>query len=362
MYLASFVSGRDNNFNLIRILAALAVLVTHSFALSIGSGDAEPLRARLGMTLGTIAVDVFFAASGFLVTASLLRTRSIIDFVWARALRIFPGLIVMLLITVLILGFMFSTLQLSDYFTASQTYIYLVKCATLIRGVSYELPGVFEANPYKLAVNGSLWTMPLEIRLYSLVAGVWILSGLVRASREMIFKSIVLTFTFIAGALVLYFHFHAGGEHVFLWLFFMFFTGASFFILRKRILLSHSIFWLLLGCIIVAAFIDREAFFVIYTLGLAYLVFYFAYVPAGFIRTYNLIGDYSYGVYIYAFPVQQSIAASIPGISVLEMLSLSATVTLALSALSWHLLERRALAMKQRYARRTKQFLHFVKS
>ena len=70
MKLANYAHGRDNNFNLVRILAALAVLITHSFALASGTGDAEPFRERLGMTMGAIAVDVFFITSGFLVTAN----------------------------------------------------------------------------------------------------------------------------------------------------------------------------------------------------------------------------------------------------------------------------------------------------
>ncbi|EQD55913.1 Acyltransferase 3, partial [mine drainage metagenome] len=67
MRLASFIEGRNNNFNLIRMIAAYAVLVTHSFALAIGTGNAEPLQATLGMTIGSIAVDIFFLTSGFLI-------------------------------------------------------------------------------------------------------------------------------------------------------------------------------------------------------------------------------------------------------------------------------------------------------
>ena len=116
MKLSDFTQGRDNNFNLIRIVAALAVLVTHSFALTVGSGNAEPLRASLGMTMGSIAVDVFFIASGFLVTASLLNRQSAIDFIWARVLRIFPALSVMLFLTVFGLGAFFTSLPAPSYF------------------------------------------------------------------------------------------------------------------------------------------------------------------------------------------------------------------------------------------------------
>lgn len=88
---------------------------------------------------------------------------------------------------------------------------------------------------------------------------------------------------------------------------------------------------------------------------IAYVLFYLVYVPVGQLRTFNQVGDYSYGVYIYAFPVQQSVAALLPGVSVIAMISISAVVTLLLAALSWHLLERRALRLKGHYVEHTRR-------
>jgi peptidoglycan/LPS O-acetylase OafA/YrhL len=81
------------------------------------------------------------------------------------------------------------------------------------------------------------------------------------------------------------------------------------------------------------------------------LVLALAYLPGGFIRHFNRFGDYSYGLYIYAFPVQQSIAALIPGVGVAAMIALSFVVSLLLSIMSWHLIEKRALALKGSYAK-----------
>ena len=346
MKLSDLVRGRDNNFNLIRIIAALAVLVTHSFALAIGTGDAEPLRKSLGMTMGTIAVDVFFITSGFLVTGSLLSRQSAIEFVWARVLRIFPALLIMLVLTVFGLGPLFTSLPLQSYLADSGTYRYLWQCATLMAGVAYNLPGVFEGNPYRNAVNGSLWTMPYEIRMYAILVVVWVALRVAKANRARAFELAIVAGAFIAGAGLVARHFYAPGEGEWARLAFMFLSGAAFHVLRERIVLSGLFFWLFAAALLSSAMVGGDAFFVVYVFTIAYVLFYIAYIPSGRVRKYNRAGDYSYGLYILAFPVQQSVAACLPGVSVLSMMSISAAVTLVLAALSWHLLERRAVGLK----------------
>ncbi|MES2349843.1 MAG: acyltransferase family protein [Pseudomonadota bacterium] len=173
-YLSNYAQGKNNNFNLIRIISALAVLVTHSFALATGSPLSEPFRSTLGMTMGSIAVDIFFITSGFLVTGSLLSKKSVTDFILSRCLRIYPALLITILITVFGLGIYFTTLPIGAYLHDTRTYVYLIKSSTLIKGVAFNLPGVFEANPFKESVNGSLWTMPYEIRMYGLLMLGWI--------------------------------------------------------------------------------------------------------------------------------------------------------------------------------------------
>ena len=353
MRLSSYSQGRDNNFNLIRIVAALAVLVTHSFALATGSVYAEPFRERLGMTMGSFAVDVFFIASGFLVTSSLLARQNTIEFIWARVLRIYPALWVMLLLTVFGLGVFFTSLPVSDYLTSPKTYFYLAKCATLFTGIANELPGVFTNNPFKIGVNGSLWTMPSEVYMYVILVVTWVVLRMAAKLGLKAFQMAIVIFAIVAAVGVLVNNLYFDTEYYFLRLFFMFFTGAAFYILREYIVLSHRLFWFLLLALVVAVS-NRQAFFFVYMLVVAYILFYLAYVPSGFVRRYNRLGDYSYGVYIYAFPVQQAIAASIPGVSVMQMMLLAAVITIFLAVLSWHLLERRCLGLKARFTNHTK--------
>lgn len=356
MKISFYSQGRDNNFNLIRIVAAISVLITHSFALVMGSGEAEPFRESLGMTMGSIAVDVFFITSGFLVTSSLMGRKSIVEFAWARVLRVFPALLVMLLLTVFVLGVYFSELPALQYLSSAKTYVYLVKCATLILGAAYELPGVFADNPYKIAVNGSLWTMPHEVRMYAILAIIWVALRRSNKNRLNVFRAAVVGVAFFAGAYAIFDHLYLHFEGYFSRLLFMFFLGSVYCVLRERIILVRWLFWIFVFLLLLST-LSKQVFFFVYIFTVPYILFYFAYIPAGSLRKYNRLGDYSYGVYIYAFPVQQSIAALLPGISVPQMIVFSAAITMVFSILSWHLVEKRSLDFKEHCVGYTRRIL-----
>ncbi len=285
-----------------------------------------------------------------------------IEFIWARVLRIFPALLTMLLLTIFVLGILFTSLPLSSYMTDSKTYLYFLKCSTLITGVAYSLPGVFDGNPYKNAVNGSLWTLPYELRMYAILVFVWIVLRITKPNRIRVFELAIVFAASVTGIAVVAIHFISTSEWLFTKLFFMFFSGASFYVLKERIKLSRSYFWLFVVALFLSAFTNTHIFFVVYTLTLAYVLFYLAYVPSGHIRKYNQLGDYSYGIYIYAFPVQQSVAALIPGVSVFIMAMFSIAVTLIFAVFSWHFLERRALGLKGIYVDHTERILNFRNS
>ena len=165
--LSKYTTSRDNNFNLIRFVAAVLVLYSHSYPLSRGPESVDHLASFIGMTWGTIAVDVFFVTSGFLITYSFFSRKNIIAFIWARILRIYPALIVAVIFCVFVVGLFFTTNTVSEYLFDPQTLKFFRRNITLFSGVKYELPGVFANNPYLHAVNGSLWTLPYEIKMYT---------------------------------------------------------------------------------------------------------------------------------------------------------------------------------------------------
>jgi peptidoglycan/LPS O-acetylase OafA/YrhL len=362
MRLGDFAYQKNNNLNLMRLLAALLVSIAHGFSLTGGPHAWVPFKDALGLSVGSMAVDVFFIVSGFLVTASLMRTESLNDYVWGRALRIFPGLLVMLIIVVFGIGSFLSNLPIENYLTHSQTYTYLIKNASLVTGADYYLPGVFLQNPYKGAVNGSLWTIPLELKMYGVVAACWLLACFFADHKKYLFKGLLIGCAVLSGLVIFYLHWVEHRHLQSLHLFFMFFTGACFFVFRNRIFLTHSVFLLLTVACGAAAFAGVDIFFIPYIISLSYIVFYLAYIPSGIIKKYNAVGDYSYGFYIYSFPIQQLIVRQLPEASAAEVIAMSLVATLLVSVLSWHLIEKRAMTLKKPCVRVTENLLLQLKN
>jgi peptidoglycan/LPS O-acetylase OafA/YrhL len=358
MRLSDYAVGRDNNFNLIRLLAALAVIFSHSVAVLGLPGDREVFFDRLGLSAGEMAVDVFFVASGFLVTGSLVKRGSLIAFLWARALRIYPALWIMLLLTVFLLAPALTGLPIADYFHTQSTYEYFWRCATLIGGVRYSLPGVFDALPLKGQFNGSLWTLPIELRMYLTLAAGWFVLAVAPAIRvkaltlaaplaAAAFLAIILRGRLLGGP------FNPANIRVY-----MFLAGTTLFLWRDRIPLGRGTLFALLAALALASF-DKSVFFAAYVLSLAPLVLHLAYIPSGRVRAFNAWGDFSYGVYIYAFPIQQTLALFFPAMALPAMVAASGLLTLGVAMLSWRVIEKRALALKGDFAAATSRALNF---
>jgi peptidoglycan/LPS O-acetylase OafA/YrhL len=350
--LSEYAVGRDNNFNLIRLMAALSVLFSHSVAALGLPSSREFFFDHLGLSLAEMAVDVFFVTSGFLVAGSLVNRGDVIAFLWARALRIYPAIWVMLILTVFVLAPALTTLPLADYFASPKTHDYFVKCATLIGGVRYSLPRVFETNPLHGEFNGSLWTLPIELRLYCYLAAGWLVLAAAPAIRM---RAMSVAAPIVACAyLVLILRgrlfgapFNAADTRIF-----MFLYGTTLYLWRDKVPMRPAILFAALACLLIAS-VNEQAFFVVYVVSLAPLVLHLAYLPKGRVLAFNDWGDCSYGVYIYAFPIQQTLAFLFPGMPLIAMILVSAAITLGVAALSWTLIERRALALKGDFAAAT---------
>ncbi|MEO8459104.1 MAG: acyltransferase [Dokdonella sp.] len=344
----ALATGRDN-FLLLRFTAAILVLLGHSYVLtSVGGSQYDPLMRLTGhLYLGFVGVAIFFTVSGFLIALSWQRHPQIGRFARARALRIFPALIACVAISTLLLGPAITRLPLSDYFDDGGTWRYLIGNASLL-DLRMNLPGVFAANPATDAVNGSLWTLPVEVLLYILVAAL----GIVGLLRKPLLATLALA---LLVAVPLFLPLQQGNPG-----YIPQFQLAAFFVFgvlaalhRQRVWLSTPVvIILLIACAVCHG--HRSVPLLIAVL-IAYGTLWLAYVPR--LPQIPRTLDISYGTYLWGFPVQQWLMAlfSISAPATLFLLSLP--FTLLLAGLSWFAIERPALRLK-RHARAEKEHAH----
>lgn len=328
--LGARTQGRDNNLNVIRLVAALAVLVSHAWPITAGPGTAEPLQALTGTTLGTYAVLVFFALSGFLITASFHRDPDPWRFCKRRARRLWPGLIICLILTVFCLGPLTTELSLIDYFSSQRTWSFLIVNGSM-SGFQGDLPGVFRGNPYP-ATAGSIWTLQYEVACYALT----LMIGLAGVLRNRFAALVVLGVGISAASLIIIFDEHVSTRLLRLSQFFLpFACGSLAWICRHEIPMKPGILiGLALLCLLAQGSVLKP---VIEAVAIAYGTLLLGYAR---VRLPVLRGDYSYGIYIYAFPVQGLIVAILGAMDPWTNIALAVPLTFALAALSWHWVEQ----------------------
>ncbi|BDM62763.1 acyltransferase [Shewanella sp. NFH-SH190041] len=344
-YLNELSRDKNNNFNLIRFTLALMVLFSHSFILIDSKFSALQNFNNLGKSFGDIAVDIFFIISGFLITKSYVNRRSLSAYLKARALRIYPAVIVMTIFCI-ILGVLNTSYTLKQFFTDSDIYQFWVNNSILLFGIKHELPGLFYNNPFPNEVNGSLWTLRYELKMYIFIAiACSSLAYLAQKFNYINSKFVILLFTI--GMLCIYIanhNFSFLNSH-YPRLLYMFFCGATYYLFADKISINKKTFIIFTVALILSSITNILAF-EIYCITIPYIIFFLAYIPKGFILNYNKLGDYSYGFYIYAFPIQQTIVHLYPTISIEGMILWSFSLTLVMAILSWHFIEAPFLAKK----------------
>jgi peptidoglycan/LPS O-acetylase OafA/YrhL len=343
---------RDNNFDVLRLVAASLVLFSHCYPLT---GHPEPVGAATGSTLGEVGVVMFFAMSGFLIAKSWTDQPELVPFAVKRALRLLPALAVAVTVTALVVGPLFTTLPLRDYFTDPGTWLYVVRSSVLVT-FGGELPGVFTGNVYPDAVNGSLWTLPVEACAYVMAATLGLL-GLLRRSTVLLAGFALALFLASEWSPLAV---SPDGDTVgadlaiVMQLVAAFVFGSLMFALRDRLRLS----WPLLAALWAVWVLTWDTSWANLAVvpAVAYGVLVFAFRTPAALRRLTAPGDVSYGIYVYAFPVQQSVAAIWgAGLRPLVMFALAAVPTYALALLSWRLIERPALRLKRVFVTRRRQ-------
>jgi peptidoglycan/LPS O-acetylase OafA/YrhL len=328
---------RANNFDLLRLLAAIAVLVSHSFALSV---HREPVIG--GYTLGTVAVYVFFGISGFLITQSWVVAPIPRVFVVKRLLRIYPAFFVVLVAGVFVLGPAMTTLPLTHYFSSGDTYRYLYENLSMWKS-SYLLPGVFgppKGSPIPMYINGSIWTIPNEIRAY-LVVLILGCMGIYRSRRLalVVVVAVVVVSTLFQGDLL-------GPPDLLR----MFVLGSLLYLFSDRVPLSWvAATTLVVGWLLLQRVSPQDIEWqYLGTIAIAYAAITIAHRTPEAWRRLTRHGDFSYGIYLWAWPVQMTVLTLFFPLTSFETIIITLPVTAVLGVCSWLLVERRALTLKPR--------------
>jgi len=353
------LDGHNNSLGLLRLVFALVVIVDHAFPLGGFPGQPRFGASGLQESLGGTAVAGFFAISGYLVLRSAL-AGGFFRFIWKRALRIFPGYWVALLVGVLAVGPVVWLLEggsLEAYFLPGDQSVshYLVANFDLSIG-AYSVWDIFQTTtPYGVAIgvgglNGSLWTLTYEWSSY-LIVGALLGLGLLRFTRA----TVVIVAGIFGFINTLYFFdqqlavsaFGSIVNQPFAGFGFVFFVGASLAAYADTIRLNK---WVGIACgIVVLVSLVGVGWKVV---GLAALPYFLLWVAAVLPARFQWIGrknDYSYGIYLYGFLIQQTTAYfGLHLLGIVPWTVICIGLAFGMAWLSWNLVERPALSLKSR--------------
>lgn len=272
---------RSPIFDILRLIGALLVIAGHSYAL-IGREAETP--SVFGHGLHTIGVEIFFVISGFLITRSWLSDPHLIRYTVKRIRRIMPALLAVVFLTALVFGPFVSLMAPSDYYQSPQTWTYLWRNSILL--TYHFLPGVFSGAP----VNGSLWTLPVEAFCYLLTPIILV-----------VFRNRALAATvYLAAASAL------------------FYAPFTAEILGFGLAGASSVmpyFWIGAAAYLFGCRLPQWP-------------------------NFKLPIDLSYGTYLFAFPVQQTIITTHLAINPWIITGISTTIVLPLAWLSWTFVEK----------------------
>lgn len=345
--------GVGPGFDLLRVTLALSVVAWHSWTVT-GASDLD--HAPLAWFPGYAILAMFFALSGFLITASALRL-TLGEFLLNRGLRIVPALFVEIMLSAFILGAVFTTLPLRDYYTSFGFWHYFTNVVGL---VNYTLPGVFEHNADP-AVNNSLWTIPFEIGCY-LIMSAFVVFGALRWRG-----AVLLAFAaFVALGLIFNAVDHAPGtiwsviDHIFISrgsrLFAAFLLGVAAYLYRDEIPYRTS---LAVGCVMLCLLVmllgpaDWLSLPLLNLLVAPALVYLTVFIGVSDVPTLPVFrrGDYSYGIYLYGFPLQQTTVSLFPWlINPLLAFLLAIPFITMFAMFSWHGIEKPILKLRRNFS------------
>lgn len=328
--------SRKNNLNAVRLFLALSVLYSHCFPLALGLSAAK--IPNFQNEAGYVAVNLFFFISGFLITASWLRSKSMNDYLRKRVLRIYPGFVGALFVSTLLMTAVNPRGLVHETMSRQGIKAFFYDCFWLSSG-SVTGPNVFPQNPFPNGANGSLWTIPIEFKCYLVVC----LIGLFCLFR---FRWMIL-------GVFVYIYYLVGNEVLLgrdvshlntrFWLYF--FAGVCAWLWRDKIPI-HWLIALAAGLLLTVAYFIHLPWALVDPFALTYIVLWLGYFTPVRPAQWCNSTDLSYGVYLYAFPVQQTLATMTWARNPWMLFIAALPITLLAAFGSWHLIENRFLQMK----------------
>ena len=336
--------GRDNRFTPIRVVLASLVILEHVFVVAMGTGS-QSLVSLQGWSPGYLAVNGFFILSGFLIAGSLERRRNLFRFVVARALRLWPALIVLALAAVLIIGPVATGLSPAAYWQSAQTWLFIPNIV-FFADTSGGPAGVFTGNPAPGEFSASLWTLRYEVLAYAAAALLFFTRVL---WRPLTISLLWIGMSVLAAYLALR---HPEVPAVFIEgsrLAAAFLLGAAAYTMRDRI----SLTLIPLAVVLPMAWLLGEppAAPVVWNLVLATLILWAGLAWLDQVPTGSGLPDWSYGLYIWHYPLFQLIWHCGWATSPLQLAMIGVPISTAVAALSWHFVEKPALRLSGRLFR-----------
>lgn len=344
----------ENNLDFLRLLFALAVLYSHSFPLVTGQPQDEPLLlwSRGRCTLGDLAVTFFFVVSGYLITSSYLFGGSLMSYLAKRALRIFPGYFAAAFVCVAVVAPLASTAN-------DNSYIAHLTAQTLSMEPLWAFH-VFDTNPLPGYINGSVWTIKYEVGCYLLVPLIGAAGLLRRPTAALLLLAFVSLLFVTAGSSQTlnrpYFPFGEGVS----WLRFVrqFLIGVNLYLWRGYLAIRFRYFVLAICIAILSIHIPKIGLSkVVIDASSAYAIYCLAFARWLPFQRFGRFGDFSYGTYLYAWPVQQLLiwySAVYPELGLQPsprvIFVTAAVISVALAIVSWYLIESPFLRLKRRLA------------
>ena len=344
--------GHDNFFTPLRFIFAFMVLLGHAFQVGMRDIDAE-MFVFGHYKISYLAVNLFFIASGFLVTKSMLYRGDLAEFASARILRIYPALIVHVLFVMLLIGPFVTNLPLAAYVSDPNFWAQPLKVLSFYK-TEMELPGIFTNNDETLA-SATLWTLRYEVLAYIGTAAAFSL-GLMRKKWMLLAQFVGFAIAWIAASAFGIFDKLPATFEAIIRFGVCYGLGAAIFAYRERIRF-HIVG---VGLVTLAAFLTMgTAIFEVTTaIMLAYFVFWAAYIKLPRLNRLQSVSDISYGIYIYHWVILQSLLHFFPTLGPWGLIAAGSVLTIAISIASWHWAEKPALNSKKAFA----EYLRFGRS